>query len=137
MENKQYFTQLEILQDMREAITDFDMVYYDDLLYEAFDTSYYITGRYESEKALEQYGVFDAIGKVKQYEIDSFGEVYTLLEDPEEVATKLYYVLAYETLHYDYPELAEAYDSVLDEDVDAENDKILLDVIDKLIAELE
>src|SRR5574344_612844 len=134
MENKQYFTQLEILQDMREAITDFDMVYYDDLLYEAFDSGQYIIGRYESEKALEQYGVFDAIGKVKQYEIDSFGEVYTLLEDTEEVASRLYYFLGYQTLHYDFPELSEAYDSVLDEDVNEDNDKILLDVIDKLIA---
>ena len=137
MENKQYFTQLEILQDMREAITDFDMVYYDDLLYEAFDTGCYIVGRYESEKALEQYGVFKAMGEVKQYEIDSFGGIYTDLTDPEEVADRLYYVLGYDTLHYDYPELTQAYDSVLDEDVNEDNDKILLDVIDKLIADLE
>ena len=137
MENKQYFSQLEILQDMREDIEGDEMVYYDDLLYEAFDTGCYIVGRPEAEKALEKYGVFKAMGEVRQCELESFGGIYTDITDPEEVADMLYYVLGYETLHYDYPELAEAYDSVLEEDVNEDNDKILLDVIDKLIADLE
>ena len=137
MENKQYFTTLEILEDLREAITDFNMAYYDDLIDLAFNTVYYISGRKEAEAALEQYGVFDAIGKIQQYERDAFGEVYTDLGNPPAVANMLYLVLGIDTLYNDYPELEEAYYTVLDSEVNDENNKILLDAIDRVIEELE
>lgn len=137
MANKQYFTRLEMLEDLKEAITDFDIVYYDDVAYETFDVKPYITGTREAEKALEQYGTFKAIGEVKHYEIDNYGRVFTKLDNPVSVANQLYYILGEDTLQSDYPELSDAYYSVLDCEVNDENDKILLDVIDKLIDDIK
>lgn len=137
MANKQYFTRLEVLEDIREAITDYNLYYYDEITHEAFNQVYYVDSRQEAEEALEQYGTFDAIGKINQHERDLFGETYTNFADPKEVANTLYYILGEETLHGYYPELSDAYYSVLDCEVNEENDKILLDVIDKLIAELK
>lgn len=137
MTNKQYFTQAELLESLREALTDSDLQYYDDLIHEAYNTVYYIDGSKEAKEALEQYGVFDAIEKVEKYEMDSFGEIYTKLSDPLAVANMLYYVLGIDTLYSEYSELEEAYYSVLDQEVNAENNRLLLEVIDELIAGLK
>ena len=72
--------------------------YYCDLHQEVFNTDYYIIGRYEAIKALEAYGVFDAIEKVVNYEKDNFGEIYTDLADPEKLINMLYYIIAEEVL---------------------------------------
>ena len=137
MHNKKYFTRLEMLEDLREAITDFALDYYDDLIHETFNTVYYIEGRKEAEKALDQYGVFDAIGEVQQYEQDSFGEIYTNLSNPKAVANMLYYILGEGTLHEEYPELSDVYYSLWDCEVSEENNQKMLAVIDKLIDDLE
>jgi len=73
--------------------------YYSDLHHEVFNTKYYIIGRYEAEKALEEYGIWDAIGKVQEYEMDNFGEIYTDLSDPEKLVNMLYYIVGEEVLH--------------------------------------
>ena len=137
MTNKQYFTQAELLESLREALTDSDLQYYDDLIHEAYNTVYYIDGSKEAKEALEQYGVFDAIEKVEKYEKDSFGEIYTKLSDPLAVANMLYYVLGVDTLYSEYSKLEEAYYSVLDQEVNAENNRLLVEVIDELIAGLK
>ena len=137
MTNKKYFTRKEMLEDLREALTDFALDYYDDIIHETFNTVYYTDGRKESEEALEQYGVFDAIGEVQQYEKDSFGEIYTNLSDPKAIATTLYYILGEETLYSYYPELSDVYYSLWDCEVNEENNQKMLAVIDKLIDELE
>ena len=94
MENttKKYFTKKEALEDIKEVLESYNG-YYCDLHNEVFNTGYYIIGTYESEKALEQYGVFNAIGKIKEYEEDNFGEVFTDLSDPEKLANTLYYMI--------------------------------------------
>ena len=137
MKNKKYFTQLEILEDLKEAITYFSIYSYEDLIYEVFNETQYVKGRNEAKTALEQYGLFEAIGKVVMYEREAFGDIYTKLDDPVSVANMLYYVLGIDTLYSEYPELEEAYYTVLDSEVNEDNDKILLEVIDKLIAELK
>ena len=73
--------------------------YYCDLHNEVFNTDYYIIGTYQAKKALEKYGVWDAIEKVKTYEEDNFGEVYTDLSDPEKLVNMLYYIIGEEVLY--------------------------------------
>ena len=73
--------------------------YYCDLHDEVFNTDYYIVGTYEAKKALEEYGVFEAIEKVQTYEKDTFGELYTDLADPEKLINMLYYIIGEEVLY--------------------------------------
>ena len=68
-----------IIECLKRGFND----YYCDLHNEVFNTDYYITGTYEAKKALEEYGVFEAIEKVQTYEKDIFGEVFTDLSDPK------------------------------------------------------
>ena len=72
--------------------------YYCDLHNEVFNTGYYIIGTYEAKKALEEYGVFDAIAKVQEYEENNFGEIYTDLSDPEKLINMLYYIIGEEVM---------------------------------------
>ena len=81
-----------------EALRNGFSGYYCDLHDAVFNTDYYIIGRYAAEKALEEYGVFDAIEKVQEYEKDRFGEVYTDLGDPEKLVNMLYYIIGEEVL---------------------------------------
>lgn len=94
--------ELEMRKEAREAIVEAlrngYTGYYCDLHHEVFNTNYYIIGTYEAKKALEEYGVFDAIKKVQEYEIDNFGGVYTDLSDPEKLINMLYYIIGEEVL---------------------------------------
>lgn len=81
-----------------EALEDGYNGYYCDLHNEVFNTDYYIIGTYQAKKALEEYGVFDAIEKIQTYEKDNFGEVYTDLSDPEKLINMLYYIVGEEVL---------------------------------------
>lgn len=81
-----------------EALENGYESYYCDLHNEVFNTDYYIIGTYEAKKALEEYGVFDAIEKVQEYEKDNFGEVITDLSDPEKLVNMLYYIIGEEVL---------------------------------------
>ena len=106
MENTQtYFTKKEALEDIKEALESYNG-YYCDLHNEVFNSDYYIVGTYQAEKSLEQYGVFNAIGKIKEYEEDNFGEVFTDLSDPEKIANMLYYIIGNEAIQdlYEYSE---------------------------------
>ena len=90
--------QEEAKRDIIEALQDGYAGYYCDLHNEIFNTSYYIIGTYEAKKALEEYGVFDAIEKVQEYEKDNFGEITTDLSNPEKLANMLYYIIGEEVL---------------------------------------
>lgn len=136
MTNKKYFTKSEILQDIKEVITDFNIAHYDEIVHEAFLTNQYIIGRHESEKALEQYGTFKAIGKVVNYELEVYGVYDTRPDDPEAIANTLYFLLGVDTLYNESPELREAYCSALDCAVSEEMDRKLINAIDSLIAGL-
>ena len=98
MENTQtYFTKKEALEDIKEALESYNG-YYCDLHNDVFNTNYYIFGTYKAEKALEQYGVFNAIRKIQEYENDNFGEVFTDLSDPKKIANMLYYIIGEEAI---------------------------------------
>lgn len=116
----------EMRQEAREAIIealrDDYNGYYCDLHHEVFNTNYYIIGTWEAKKALEKYGVWDAIGKVQEYEKDNFGEVYTDLSNPEKLINMLYYIIGEEVLFKmldDSETLLENWDNLADEETNA------------------
>jgi hypothetical protein len=88
----------EAKRDIIEALQDGYSSYYCDLHNEVFNTDYYIIGTYEAKKALEEYGVFDALEKIQEYEKDNFGEIFTDLSDPEKLINMLYYIIGMEVL---------------------------------------
>ena len=73
-----------------EALENNYTGYYCDLHSEVFNYGYYIVGTYQAEEAL--------IEKVKKYEKDNFGEIYTDLSDPEKIINMLYYIIGEEVL---------------------------------------
>lgn len=83
-----------IIETLRNGYTG----YYCDLHDEVFNTDYYIIGTEQAKEALNEYGVWDAIKKVKEYEEDAFGEIYTDLSDPEKLINMLYYIIGEEVL---------------------------------------
>ena len=104
--------------------------YYCDLHHEVFNTDYYIIGTYEAKKALEEYGVFDAIEKVQTYEKDNFGEVYTDLSDPEKLINMLYYIIGEEVL-FEIMDGIEAFNENWNNQADEETNAEILKAIKK------
>ena len=73
--------------------------YYCDILHEKIYTDCYIIGRHEAEKALQKYGVFEAIKRVQDYEKENFGRINTDLSNPEEIINRLFCIIAEEVLY--------------------------------------
>lgn len=95
--------ELEMREQAKEAIIEAlkngYSGYYCDLHNEVFNTDYYIVGTYKAKEALKEYGVFEAIEKVQEYEKDNFDEIYTDLSDPEKLVNMLYYIIGEEVLY--------------------------------------
>ena len=72
--------------------------YYCDLHNEVFNTDYYIIGRANAIEELEEYGVFNAIEEVINFEKEQFGEITTDISDPERLVNMLYYVIGDEII---------------------------------------
>jgi len=98
MTTKRELMREEAKEDIINKLQEGYNGYYCDLHNEVFNTDYYIIGTYEAKKALEEYGVFDAIEKVQEYEKDNFGEITTDLSNPEKLANMLYYIIGEEVL---------------------------------------
>lgn len=97
---KQYFTTTEALEDILDMLeSGYTGWYMEDLHHEVFNTGYYITGTYEAKQALTQFGVFEAIEKVQEYEDNAFGARYTDVSDPEKLANMLYYIIGEEVIN--------------------------------------
>ena len=85
-----------------EALKDGYSGYYCDLHNEVFNMDYYIIGIDKAKRALNEYGIWDAIDKIQKYEKDNFGEIYTYgttLNDPEKLVNMLYYIIGEEVLY--------------------------------------
>ena len=65
---------------------------WDDLHYHAFNADPYIIGIYQAAKWLGE-EAFNAIGFIKDYEQDNFGEVFTDFSSPESVVNMYAYIL--------------------------------------------
>ena len=95
-----------LIKEVRETALDFlkenseqSTIYGCDLLNEIFNTDYFCVYTNECKKYLEEYGVFEAIEKVKEYEEFNFGEVTTDLSDPFKLLNMLVYILGEEYLN--------------------------------------
>lgn len=121
-ENK-YFTEQEAMENIKEALENGYEGNLLDLHNEVFNQDYYIIGTSTAETALEEYGVFDAIRKIEEYEMNNFGEIYTKLSDPEKVANMLYYIIGEEVIQ----ELVDEAD--IDYEVDEEDTQQLVKLI--------
>ena len=96
--------------------------YYCDLHHEICFTGY-IVGTYEAKKALEEYGIWDAIRKVQTYEKGNFGKIYTDLSDPEKLVNMLFFIISEEMLWemLEHSEtLSENWDYLADEETNAQ-----------------
>ena len=88
-------TALDFLKENSEHAT----IHGCDLHNEIFNTDYFCVYTNECKKYLEEYGVFEAIEKVKEYEEFNFGEVTTDLSDPFRLLNMLVYILGEEYLN--------------------------------------
>ena len=98
MNMKEKAMRQEAREQIIECLKDGFDGYYCELHDQVFNTDYYIIGTYEAKKALEEYGVFDAIKKVQTYEKDNFGELFTDLSNPEKLVNMLFYIIGEEVL---------------------------------------
>jgi len=91
---EEFFTEKEALKNILEFLEDGTTDYYiSDLQNYIFNEDYYITSYAEAEKALSQYGVFDAMGEIQDYEKSEFGEVTTDFSNSVEVANMFEYII--------------------------------------------
>ena len=91
---EEFFTEKEALGSILEFLENDTTDYYvSDLQNYIFNEDYYIISYAEAEKALSQYGVFDAIGEIQDYEKNEFGEVTTDFSSPEEITNMLEYIV--------------------------------------------
>lgn len=88
----------EAIADIIEALKNGYSGYYCDLHNKVFNTDYYIIGIYTAKEALNDYGVFEAIEVVQDYEKSNFGEVYTDISNPEKLINMLYYIIGDEVI---------------------------------------
>ena len=96
LKNCEYFTKNEALEQIKEGIENCGrgyVGYYCDLHNEVFNVDYYIIGTAKAKKALEEYGVFEAIEVVKDYEEFNFGKLMTDISNPEKLANMLWYII--------------------------------------------
>lgn len=113
-----------------EALENDYIGYYADLHNHVFNSDYYIIRTNEAEEALEEYGIWDAIGKVKTYEEDNFGKIYTDLSDPVKVINMLYYIIGEEVL-WEMLEHSETLNENWDQQADEETNAKILEELEE------
>ena len=88
-----------LIEEVKETAIDYlkdnecNDTYGCDLHNEIFNTDYFCCYTSDCKKYLEQYGIFQAIEKVQEYEKLNFGEVTTDLSDPFKWLNMLVYIL--------------------------------------------
>ncbi len=120
-----------IIADAKNAIIemlDGYVGYYCDIHDYVFNSDYYIIGEYESKRFLEEFGVFDALDMVRNYELDNFGEIYTDFSSAEKIVNMLYYIVSYNLL-MELEEISETFRENWNNQADDEtNEKILEEI---------
>lgn len=130
MSKKEQAMREEAREAIIEALKDGYSGYYCDLHNEVFNTDYYIVGTERAKEALTEYGVWDAIEKVQEYEKDNFGEIYTDLSDPEKLINMLYYIIGEEVL-FEIMDGIEAWDENWNNLADEETNAAILEAIEE------
>jgi len=96
---------MELLEEVKEQAIDYlkdnqDLNTYGcDLHHEIFNTDYFCNSQKDAKKYLENYGVFQAIEEVTDYEKFNFGEVTTEISDPVKLINMLVYIKGEELLN--------------------------------------
>ena len=96
---------MDLLNEVKEQAIDYlkdnqDIDTYGcDLHNEIFNTSYFCNSEKDAKKYLEDYGVFQAIEEVTQYEKFHFGEVTTDISNPCKLINMLVYIKGEEILN--------------------------------------
>lgn len=109
-----------------EALTDGEYSgYYCDLHNELFNTDYHYIYTSDAKKALNEIGVFDAIGVIVKYETEEFGVVNTDFTSPCEVANMLYYIVGEDVL-YNLFYGCELWNEAWDNEATEETNKVLV-----------
>ena len=81
-----------------------------------FEGEYYIIGTRRAEQWLEEnYGIFTAIGRIKEYEQDNFGKIYTDISDPESVVNSIVRLIV-KDLFYECPTVNNNWNNKLTEE---------------------
>ena len=96
---KEYFTDDEIketLLDNLDSYKGIDNYTFDNVFDDLFASDYYIIGYKEAADALKEYGIFNALEEVQQFDVENFGHWDTDYTDPEKVANMLEYIHASE-----------------------------------------
>ena len=126
----------EAREDIIECLKDGYAGYYCDLHIEVFNTGWYRnlepTSVHAKNKAATLLGkdVYEAIGRIYEYEKDNFGEVFTDLSNPARVISMLYYLIGEEVLYND-EEVHDILSEKWDDKADEETNKILVEKIRK------
>lgn len=93
----------QVIQHGIDGLTDMisygEAVPSDELHHRLYNEDYFIIGYYQAEEFLKQYGIFQAIEDIKQYENDNFGEVNTDFSSSESVANMFAYIKGEEALN--------------------------------------
>lgn len=105
-----YFTVEEIKDAIVEVLDDYDG-YYCDLHDVVFNSESYADNKDEALEMLEEYGVFNAIKKIQDFQKTNYGECFTDFSIPQEIANFLYYLLGYEfmTENQNFTEIIDEY----------------------------
>jgi|SRR6185312_2816308 len=131
-ETHEYFTVKEALEDIKNTLENGYDGYGAYLLPEVFQTDYYIIGTFGAKKALEHYGVFDAIEEIQDYEKNNFGQIHTELGNPEQVANSLYYLKGIEAIALINGN-TDALEGNWNNKIDKECAEVLISVINELL----
>lgn len=90
-----------------------------------FNEEEYYTYTSDAKNSLEEYGVFDVIGMIVEYEKDEFGEVNTDFSNPCQIGNMLWYIVGNEVL-YDMFDGCEEFDELWNSELTEEDCQSLL-----------
>ena len=93
----EYFTEQEIKETLLDNLDGYEGIEdytFEDVFNDLFNSDYYIIGYRKAADALEEYGIFNALEEVQQFDVDNFGHWDTDYTDPEKVANMLEYIHA-------------------------------------------
>ena len=83
--------------ELKEYIEDSIKEWKEDLHHHLFNEDYYIIGTYNAKKWLGD-NIFEVIEYIHDYETENFGEVTTMLSNPEAVVNMFTYIRGEELL---------------------------------------
>jgi len=104
----EYYKYDEIRQHFIDFIVDQDSEWVEankeDIHHHAFNTDYYIIGTYQAKQWCGDH-VFEIIEIIKDYEESNFGEVLTIISDPEKVVNMYTYIVGEQVVYEYFDEL--------------------------------